>query len=335
MQGRLGVYEKHPFSQETNSIEGINQQYNRFQPNGGIKQQDRMIKDRRRTLERAALYSYQGAEIVKVGLPDRIAARALMNPNKLTQDYDDKVLSVGFEYNIKPGDVFEWVGTNTHWLVYLQDLTELAYFRGDVRKCSFEIAWEDDTGYHSTYAAIKGPSPSLINSSVKHGISIDSPNYNLHLLLPQNEETVAYFKRYKKFYLQGQEICWRVDGIDWLSTPGILEVIAREYYANEDEDDIENGIVGGLIVTPDSPNTPEEENKIIGETFIKAKKTYSFKFNGSLASEWRVDKNCPVTLTVDPTDPRNISVKWNNTYSGQFELYYGDYHKTIIVESLF
>jgi hypothetical protein len=28
----------------------------------------------------------------------------------------------------------------------LQDLTELAYFRGDIRKCSYEIKWEDEDG---------------------------------------------------------------------------------------------------------------------------------------------------------------------------------------------
>jgi hypothetical protein len=33
-----------------------------------------------------------------------------------------------------------------------------------------------------------------------------------------------------------------------------LEVAAVEYYANTTEDDIENGIVGGLIVKPTSPN---------------------------------------------------------------------------------
>jgi hypothetical protein len=72
-------------------------------------------------------------------------------------DYDDKILSVGFEHNFKCGDVFKWIGTNTYWLIYLQDLTELAYFRGDIRKCSYEIAWEDENGKHSTYAAIRGP----------------------------------------------------------------------------------------------------------------------------------------------------------------------------------
>ena len=335
MQGRLGVYDKQPYDAASSSLEGVKDQHTRLQHQGGNTQQERMIKDRRRSLDRAVWFSYQAAEIKKVDRADRKPVRALLNPNKLTQDYDDKILSVGFEHDIKCGDIFEWVGTNTHWLVYLQDLTELAYFRGDVRKCSFEIAWQDEEGEHRTYAAIKGPDQTKLSTGIKHGISIDSPNYSLSLLLPQNEETLNYFKRYTKFYLQGQEICWRVEALDWLSTPGILEVHAMEYYANEHEDDIDNGIVGGLIVTPESPNTKEEENTIIGDTFIKPKKTYQFRFNGSLATQWRVDDKTPVTLTIDPTDARKILVKWNNSYSGQFELYYGDYHKTIVVESLF
>jgi len=40
--------------------------------------------------------------------------------------------------------------------------------------------------------------------------------------MPQNEDTLKYFKRYSKFYLQDSSICWRVEAIDWISTPGIL-----------------------------------------------------------------------------------------------------------------
>jgi hypothetical protein len=36
---------------------------------------------------------------------------------------------------MKPGDVFTWKKTNTHWLVYLQDLEEIAYFRAEIRRC--------------------------------------------------------------------------------------------------------------------------------------------------------------------------------------------------------
>lgn len=335
MQGRLGVYNKEPFVLEEHKVDGVASQYTRFQANGGNLQQERMIKDKRRSLDRAVWFSYQAAQIIKVGADDPTPARALINPNKLKQDYDDKILSIGFEYGIQCGDVFEWLGTNTHWLVYLQDLTELAYFRGDIRKCSYEIAWQDEDGVHTTYAAIRGPVETKINSLQRHGLSVDTPNLSLNLLLPRSEAVLKYFDRYSKFYLQGYDTCWRVEAVDQFSTPGIVEIAAVEYYANESEDDVDNGIVGAMVVTPESPNTPEEEAKILGDTFIKVKKSYEFEFNGTTACEWYVDKKYPVSLTPDPTDPRHVVLVWTSPYSGQFELYYGDYQKTIVVESLF
>ena len=333
MKGRLGIYDKRPFDPNESPVSGVNDQATRFRQAGGNRQQERMIKDKRRSLDHAVWYSYQAAEIVKVDAADRKPVRALINPNKLKQDYDDKVLSVGFEYNIKCGDVFEWLGTKTYWLVYLQDLTELAYFRGDIRKCSYEIAWEDENGYHSTYAAVRGPVETKINYIQKHGISVDIPNHSLSLLLPKNEDTLNYFKRYEKFYLQDDSTCWRVEAIDWISTPGILEVIAVEYFANEIEDDIDNGIVGGKIDLIQDPN--EEFNEIIGETFIKIKKNYSYSFEGSVEAAWYVDKKYPVILVVDSNNSKIVNLKWTGSYSGQFDLYYGDHKKTIVVESLF
>ena len=62
--------------------------------------------------------------------------------------------------------------------------------------------------------------------------------------------------------------------------PGILEITAVEYYANETEDDIEKGIVGGLIEEMENPN--DEDNRIIGDTFIKVKREYEFYFKGTV-----------------------------------------------------
>ena len=341
MQGRIGTYDKRPFnSKELDpAIDGVNHQSTRFRQNGGNLQQERMIMAKRRSLDQAIWNSYQGAEIVRVDAEHKKPFRALINPNKLKQDYDDKILSVGFEYGIEPGSVFEWLGTNTYWLVYLQDLTELAYFRGDIRKCSFQIAWEDDDGKHSTYAAIRGPVETKINYLQKHGISLDTPNFSLNILMPKTEAALKYFKRYSKFYLQEDEapekVCWRVEAIDWLSTPGILEVVAVEYYANETEDDIDNGIVGGLLVDKINPNDEEVEEAIIGESFIKVKKTYEFRFEGNSYQDWVVDKKYPVVITEDPLDPKHIYLKWDSPYGGQFELTYGLYTKVIVVESLF
>ena len=227
------------------------------------------------------------------------------------------------------------MGTNTYWLVYLQDLTELAYFRGDIRKCSYEIKWEDKEGnLQKTYAAVRGPVETKINFIQKHGISVDSPNHSLNILMPKNEATLNYFKRYKKFYLQGDETCWRVEATDWISMPGILEVIAVEYFANEDEDDIEAGIVGGLIEEISNPND-ESKDRILGEVFIKPKSTYEYEFNGTLKAEWSVEEKYPVSIIVDENNRKKVTLKWEQSYSGQFELKYGKYTKTIIVESLF
>lgn len=136
-----------------------------------------------------------------------------------------------------------------------------------------------------------------------HGIQIDNPNYSLNLLLPASEDVLKYFTRYSKFYLSSDKvhkICWRVEAIDWLSTPGILEINAVEYYANETEDDIENGIVGGLIAEPVDPNGSDAADiSIVGETFIKPKKTYTFAISGDVEGSWKVDKNVPVELKPD------------------------------------
>jgi hypothetical protein len=228
------------------------------------------------------------------------------------------------------------LGTNTYWIVYLQDLTELAYFRADIRKCSNEISWEDEDGVHTSYAAIRGPVETKINYIQKHGISVDTPNFSLNILMPKTESAVKYFQRYNKFYLKGDKdynICWRVEAVDWLSMPGILEINAVEYYANESEDDLENGIVGALIAEPVSPNTQEQEENITGPTFIKPKREYEFAYVGNKVGEWSVEKGIPVSLEQNG---KTVKLRWHDTYSGQFDLYYaGVFKKTIVVESLF
>jgi len=78
----------------------------------------------------------------------------------------------------------------------------LAYFRGEIRRCDYTIAWKDGEGnVHSTYAAIRGPVETKINYIQKHSISIDTPNHSLNIYMPKTKYTLEYFKRYAKFYL--------------------------------------------------------------------------------------------------------------------------------------
>ncbi len=336
MQGRLGVYDRYQEKQVLDTdIQGVNNQFVRLNHQGGNLQQNRMIKDKRRSLDRALVYSYQGADVRKIDSTSDDYVRALINPNKLKQDYDDKIISVGYEHHFECGDIFEWKGTETYWLIYLQDLTELAYFRGDIRKCSHQINWEDENGKHSTYAAIRGPVETKINYIQKHGISVDTPNYSLNILLPKTADTLSYFQRYNKFYLADDElkVCWRIEAIDWLSMPGVLEINAVEYYANEFEDNLEDGTVGTLKTEPINPNNSFIEDTIVGETFIKPKKEYEYEYIGNLVGKWSVKENYPIKLIQDG---KKVKLRWLNTYSGQFDLIYADcFKKTIVVQSLF
>lgn len=305
----------------------------RLRQHGGESQQDRMIKDKRETLDRVVLYSYQGARVQKIDSNEVVPA--LINPNKIKQDYDDKVISVGYEYGYTPGTIFDWVNTNTKWLIYLQDLTELAYFKGDIRKCNYEIKWKDAQGeILSTYAAIRGPVETKINFIQKGGISLDTPNHSLNILMPKNKDTLNYFKRYSEFYIQSlgeasSEICWRVEGVDSISMPGVLEIIAVEYYANEFEDDIEKGIVEGLVVE-EIPAPQDEE--IAGEVFIKPKLSYTYQYSGAEEGEWKYDSRLPIEAQING---KEITLIWKAVYTGQFILSYGNAEKTIVIESLF
>lgn len=336
MQGRLGVYDHYQEKQVLDTdIQGVNNQFVRLNHQGGNLQQNRMIKDKRRSLDRALVYSYQGADVRKIDSASDDYVRALINPNKLKQDYDDKIISVGYEHHFECGDIFEWKGTETYWLIYLQDLTELAYFRGDIRKCSHQINWEDENGKHSTYAAIRGPVETKINYIQKHGISVDTPNYSLNILLPKTADTLSYFQRYNKFYLADDElkVCWRIEAIDWLSMPGILEINAVEYYSNEFEDNLEDGTIGTLKTEPINPNNNFIEDTIIGETFIKPKREYEYEYIGNLVGKWSVKENYPIKLIQDG---KKVKLRWLDTYSGQFDLIYADcFKKTIVVQSLF
>ena len=345
---------------KTDTVEGATEMAKRLQANGGFPQQDRMIRDKRRSLDKATLYSYQGALVKKQiydftpvmdGVREAPPVRALINPNKLKQDYDDKIISIGFEHEFRTGDVFEWCNTKSYWIIYLQDLTELAYFRGDIRRCRYEIEWQNEDGKKCrTYAAIRGPVETKIDYIQKHGISVDNPNFSLHLLMPKNVDTLKQFKRYSKFYLQDLEeeednTCWRVEAVNTISTPGIIEINAVEYYANESNDDVENGIVDAFVVKPLDPNKDVNDNyEVIGETFIKPQTVQSYYIFNSQNGKWYVDARVPVKFNMHKNDEgyNAITLKWEQSYSGQFDIWFGSenkedakYIKTIVVESLF
>ena len=295
------------------------------------RQIERMVRDKLKSLHRSLLYSYQSAWIQKVGSEEK--NRALINPDKIKFDYDEKIVSVDPKWGYKPGDVFEWKNTGTHWLILKQELTEIAYFRGNCRRCQAVEVLNKETGETETYwMAIRGPVETKINTIQKSGIVADVPNLTINAYVTKNDKTVKYFDRYQRFAFAGRY--WKVTAPDSISTPGILEFTAEEDYDCKHDD---------LIVEIVDPNPPVEEfvNNIIGETFIYplSSMIYSttYPINGAT---WNVkltneNKDIDDVLEYEILDDGNIKITWTAMVSGSFEIHYGDLTRTIIVQSLF
>lgn len=314
----------------------------RLEACGGLAQEDRMIKGKYKTLQKALKYSYQGCDVQKVqpfysclsldeGENEHFPlVRALINPDKIKQDYDDKIISIGYEHQFISGDVFYWKNTNTYWLVYLGALTEDSYFKSEIRRCKYQIKFRDKDGnFWYTWAAIRGPVETQIESIQKSQQRINIPNFGLNILMPQNELTLSAFKRYSEFILKDK--CWRVQATDSISMDNILEVNAEEYYIDKDTD---NDIKNGLKIDPIDP-TPDTE--IFGETFIKPGITETY--TGPVAGgSWCVkEKDKPVKLKNKFNN--KVEVTWEKMTSGDFTLLWHKdgkiVEKAIIVESLF
>ena len=213
----------------------------------GGNQEQRFINDKLRGLKKALLYSYQAATAT---LSDGKEFRCLINPDKNKPAYDNKILSIPYkdiclnaprvgktsegeiDINIKPGDVFTWKETNTHWLVYLEYIEEDAYFRSEIRRCDQEVKIEDN----SYWVYIRGPVETSIEWNQKAGIEWNTLNYSLVMYITADETTNNYFERFKTIKVldprYNKEKTWQVVGVDPYYGDGIIQVFLDEYFEN-------------------------------------------------------------------------------------------------------
>lgn len=316
----------------------------------GGDQEHRMIQDKYKTFTKALSYSYQGCDVHKVQnfndceqLKSQPSYRALINPDKTKQNYDDKILSIDYSYCYLPGDIFLWENTNTHWIIYLSALTEDAYFRGEIRRCKYQIKFKDEDGnVCTTWAAIQGPMETAIDSIQKNQVRIDRPNWSLNILIPKNKQTLYAFNRYSEFLFEGK--CWRVEVVDSISTENVLEVNADEYYIDRDTDDVLNLLKDGLVI--DRP-TPAGDQEIHGEQLIQMKlpETYSVDISGGRWCIKGMDDDSSFNIknlsTCASADGKEFTVKWIGQKPGRFRIVWHSadgaisYFKDVVVDSLF
>lgn len=297
------------------------------------RQKTRMQLDKKRAFRKALMYSYQSGWIKRDG-DDAQWVRALINPDRVKFDYDEKILSVDWEDDFHCGDTFEWPkDSGAHWIILKQEITELAYFRANIRRCHLLTAVDPETNeVFSQWCAIRGPVETKINTIQKAGVAADVPNLTLDIYMIDNEQNRRTFDRYENFQFNGR--WWKVQATDSVSTPNILEVVAEEDYECHHKE---------LIVIPTDPNppVPRNANQIQGESFIKPLEKQHY-IPTTVVDEWKWEvsldsnnKEVRDVLSYKTNDDGSIDVIWTATFSGQFLLQYGQLQKIVVVESLF
>lgn len=150
---------------------------------GGSKQIDRMNKDKLNSLKKALLYSYQAATAI---LSDGREFRCLINPNKLSLDLDNKILSIPFvDYVLNPG-------SGLH--------PDIEHETNN----SEEGKWEDmeDVMAILTYSD-EGWEDMVPEEDVE-----DVPDYEEDVVIEDSEQETGI--------KEGDVICWKENGSHWI-----------------------------------------------------------------------------------------------------------------------
>lgn len=239
----------------------------------GVTQDDRNVNSKLRSMHAALENSYQ-AEWIHLDKNGK-KCRCLINPDKLKDDYDKKEISIDFDYGLKEGDTFLWDRTNSHWLVYLQQYSEEAYFRAEIERCDYQLD-VDGTNY---WVYVRGPVETAIDWRQKHNLTYNDLNYTLVMNITKNEETLAFFDRLNIVHFNGHR--WQVAATDKYSQPGLIQVYLNEYYDNELEDNMRQP----EIVDPPVDNY---EPFIYGKQVVKPYDTIEYQVDNLKGGTWQL-----------------------------------------------
>ena len=327
----------------------------RLQYQGGEKQQSRMIEDKLKSLKKALLYSYQAGTMVidnpdynkDNNTPEQLEFRCLMNPDKRTFETDKMMLSVPFkdvclnlprkgkttegyiEVPVKCGKTFKWKETNTRWLVTLQYIEELAYFRADVRKC---FDYPIDLNGHKYYFAGIGENETTLEWRKHNREEWNKMNYTRTIYIERNPETLDYFKRFqivKIPNIQNKLESWEVQAVAPNSTDDVLIVHVKEYFENKFED-LSNEIQEEI------KEYHELEEDLVCKVYDRI--CYTTKYIPDAL--WSIENktsglNIKIEDAIIRDDLTTVYLQLLNGKTGEFDLLYNNKKvKHIVVESL-
>jgi len=262
----------------------------------------RLVGGKYKSFQAALKRSYQAEWItLNKGTDKESHWRCLINPSRLTEQFDKKVISIDFKSGVEEGTIFWWDRTESYWMINLQQHTEEAYFRGTISRAEYSL----DIEKHTYWAAVKGPEETSMEEKIKHQITYNGLNYTLALQVAKDSRTINYFSRHRILKLAlnykdadtGEEIQeyhnWKVVATDKYSSKSVIDVYLDEYYDNEMED-VE------IDPTPDEPDVSKPH--IDGSRLVYGFDTdLSYSIVGASGGRWEVSnvKKAKITSSTD------------------------------------
>lgn len=325
---------------------------------GGQRQESRMQQGKERALKRSLIYSYQACTIQ---LADGREFRALINPVKNSEDKDLKQISIPYKdiclngtpngkrsedeqvIGLKPGDVFIWKETNTHWLVYLEHIEEDAYFRGYIIRCDQWIM-VDDVKY---WVHVRSSVETALDWNIQHNIIRNNPNYHIIMYLTRNQQTDDYFHRFTKIKVGQVENTWEggehfknweVVGRNPYKGDGVMELYLKEDWSNTiaEEEEAAKAKAEAETVTTEEPQEQVPAPYIDGPSEVDVYSVFTLELKNvdDYTQTWSIDNPKKAMFVTSMITQDTVGVKVLSGKSCTFIVSYGDLNKEIKVKSL-
>lgn len=275
----------------------------RLQYNGG-SQLERIKLNKLRSLRIALKNDYNSRPI---RVPNHSIWHALINTSSggVKSDYDKKYVSVEWDSGLAPGETFECLDDGTHWMVYLQQLTETAYLRSEIIRCRYTLEIDGIT----YWIYFQGPTETDLRWFQKSGINANELNLSGTIYIKKDEHTEKFFRRFTHIKVDGHT--WEIQVTDRITVPGIIELEVQEYYDNT------------IAELPEV--VAEGCHEIQGRESVQQEDEVGYMIRDSYAAEdgtWQIKGNSRVEVLETYSDSRMCKVKIHDGAVGKFTVIY-------------
>ena len=284
---------------------------------------DRIRVQKLKSLQAALKNDYNARKIID---ENGLISMCIINHSNTKPDYDKRYISIEKQSGLRPGMTFKTLDDNIHWMCYLEDIVETAYFRCEIIRCRYNLKVNDKT----YWIYFQGPVETDTSWEQKKAKNFNNPNLSGTIYIKNNEDTVEFFHRFTKFKLEGH--MWQVVARDYISVPGILEIEIQEYYDNLAEDlpeikkekpyiDYEDGeIMPNIIIG----KTEVQQDTIVGYTILEEAYDKDAK--------WRIMGNPMVEIVETFNDNKICKVNVKKGAIRCFDIWYGDIKQTVEID---